>query len=111
MESEPLMSLQPKSDFELLLWERNKVKAQAEFIQSIMADREKLQRHLDIALSNIKSILASKPNARHQQDLEAKARKSREREEEWRSKCRKLTVENEQLIAKIAQLNLKNLTQ
>lgn len=107
MESEILMNLKPKSDFERLLWERNKTKAQAEFIEAQTREIKRLKE----VIKEKTELLAVKKLGNQFQELQNKITEKNEKINNLTGQNKKLKVQNELLIEKIAKFNLKNQTQ
>lgn len=100
------MTLNPKSDFELLLWERSKTKELEALLSKAYQDIGILKSEL----SEIKDLITTPGKARHVKhivELQNVCREKAQDIEKYKSLYKKKCVEHARLIEKLALLNKK----
>ena len=105
-QEEPLMSLNPKSDFELLLWERNKSKELTALLKQCHIKMGELQSELD-EIKDVISQPSKKNYLKHLLELQKVCKDRRVELERYKEMYMKKHAENKRLVEQLALLNKK----
>ena len=105
-EKETLMSLNPQSDFELLLWERNKTKELTALLRQCYENLGVVQSDL----AELKDLIATPGKKRHVKHIYELQNLCKERSREldrYKELYMKKSTENKRLVEQMALLNKK----
>lgn len=105
-EDETLMHLNPKSDFERYLLERNKTIAQAEHIKALIDDRAKVRKELE----ELKNSFAANPKKAHIFNLQNIIADKNKTITEQGQRFKKLKTAHDILLQKLIELQTKKST-
>ena len=105
-DKEPLMNLKPQSDFELLLWDRNKNKELTALLRQCYENLGVLQSDL----AELKDLIATPGKKQHVKHITELQRLCKERAveiERYKEMYMKKNTENKRLVEQMALLNKK----
>lgn len=108
-EEEPLISLNPKSSFELLLWEKSLTKELREELRTLRIKLGELQSDYDELVDLVKTGNKGK-YVKHIHDLQMHVRKQNKTIEEKKLLYKKKSDECDRLLEKLAIQNLNKPT-
>jgi len=105
-EKEPLISLNPKDPFELLLWERNKTKELTALLRQCYENLGVVQSDL----AELKDLIAApgkKRHVKHIYELQCLCKERAVEVEHFKELAKKTKAENKRLVEQMALLNKK----